>query len=326
MNQVDVKISELKDICVNALLRRGASDEEAHTVFDDYLDAEVRGRTSHGFVSFGVACDAFPLKGRFEVSAKTAATLTIHGNGDCGHIVCRKAIDLAVGECTEGVMAIGVRDITRFNCPGPIARYATQHGLISIVFEYGGMNFMVPYGGKSAALSTNPIGIAIPGTDPLFVMDIATSERAIGFVALAKLLGHEIPANWGINGRGESTSDPSALKAMQPFGGYKGYGLSLAFEILSGALVGVPIGSKGELACRGSLIILIKPTIFGVTQEAFEVQVVEFLNEVLASEPLQSEQPVVYPGYQSQGRVQDAVSSGVVRLAEPVFKQLKELS
>jgi ureidoglycolate dehydrogenase (NAD+)/L-2-hydroxycarboxylate dehydrogenase (NAD+) len=141
---------------------------------------------------------------------------------------------------------------------------------------------MVPYGGTKAALSTNPIGIAIPGTDPLFVLDLATSERAIGFVELAKLADTSIPKDWGVDKDGIPTTDPLQLAAMRPFGGYKGYALALAFEILAGALVRVPIGTQGSLTSRGALIFLLDPTTFGHTADSFGLQVRNFLQEVVA--------------------------------------------
>ena len=106
---------------------------------------------------------------------------------------------------------------------------------------------MVPNGGQTAALSTNPIGIAIPGTEPMFVLDIATSERSVGYLSMAKSTGESIPPSWAVDKEGRPTSNPNIAVAVLPFGGYKGFALSLAFEILSGALVGTPIGQNGQL-------------------------------------------------------------------------------
>ena len=52
MNLISINIEELRKICIVALMKKGASKEEAEIVFNDYLDAELRGRTSHGFASF----------------------------------------------------------------------------------------------------------------------------------------------------------------------------------------------------------------------------------------------------------------------------------
>jgi LDH2 family malate/lactate/ureidoglycolate dehydrogenase len=325
MNVHSISISHLREQCEASLTKRGASPDEARIVFDDYLDAELRGRASHGFMSWAVAIGAFPHSGT-ETVRQQGSIIEIDGNGATGHVVARHGIDLGLNDLdSRGVSAIGIRNVTRFNCPGPIARYAAERGAVAIVLEYGGANFMAPPGGKRAALSTNPIGIAVPGTTPLFVLDIATSERAIGYVNLAKLDGSPIPSSWGIDKEGRPTSDPAALAAVSSFGGYKGFGLALAFEILSGALVGVPIGSHGTLGRRGALIVLLAPTAFGETSEAFTASVQAFLSEITNVEPLDVTQPVQYPGLRGEDRCRAALARGIVELPAVVWEQLEKL-
>lgn len=317
-----VRLDELKKHCTEKLVCNGASDEVALLVYSDYLEAEARGRASHGFMSFDVALSAFPVKGHAEVVDHRGSLLTIEGNGDTGHWAARFGIDSALSHFDEnGASVIGVRNISRFNTPGPIARYGAERGAVTLVFEYGGANFMAPEGGSTAALSTNPIGIAFPGTDPLFVLDIATSERAWGYVALAKLEGTSIPGSWGLDSGGSSTTDPAAVATLRAFGGHKGFGLALAAEILSGALVGVPIGSKGSLPVRGALIILIKPDAFGVTQRAFQSRVRSFLKEVTGVPPA-GDTPVRYPGQESSRRYHDVLAKGEIELPTSVWRKL----
>ncbi len=325
MSQEQVSISDLQTWCETALVNKGASKEEAAVVFADYLDAELRGRHSHGFVSFGIALGAFPQKGKWEVADHSGSVLNVNGNGSSGHLVTRQTIDMALEYLEDRkTYSIGIRNITRFNCPGSIARYAAQKGALALVLEYGGKNFMAPHGGTKAALSTNPLGIAIPGTDPLFVLDIATSERAIGYVQLAKLAGSSIPTTWGIDGQGQPTTDPEKLSAVLPFGGYKGFGLSLAFEILAGALVGVPIGSQGDLANRGAFILLIHPTIFGHTKETFAKQVSDFLSEVCSVPPASGTPQVFYPGQRGEQLYQQAVASNRISMPQEVIQTLRK--
>ncbi len=326
MTFIQIPIDEVKSLAKQCLLKKGATEREAQMVIDDYLDADLRGRASHGFVSFSVALSAFPHEGTYQVVENTGSVVRVEGNGDCGHVVARDAIDLALKNLSEyKVAAVGLRNITRFNCPGGLARYGAQRGAITMVLEYGGKNFMVPYGGTQAALSTNPIGIAIPGTDPMFVLDIATSERAIGYVGLAKLAGEAIPETWGVARSGQSTTDPSQVMAVKPFGGYKGYALSLALEILSGALVQVPIGTQGSLPKRGALILLLDPTLYGHTMQSFSEQVMTFLGEVTAVTSSGSH-PVTYPGQLAEKRRAQQLAAGKISLPESVVQQMREMS
>jgi ureidoglycolate dehydrogenase (NAD+)/L-2-hydroxycarboxylate dehydrogenase (NAD+) len=321
-----IGIEELKELATRILLSKGASEKEAGIVVSDYLDAELRGRHSHGFASFGVAVSAFEDKGTYRVVQSKGPVLQIEGNGDSGHVVAREAIDLALSDPERPkVQAIGIRGITRFNCPGVIARYGAERGVVTLVWEYGGKNFMIPYGGTRAALSTNPLGIGIPHTDPPFVVDISLSEKAFGFVELAKLRGEAIPESWGVDENGRTTTDPNHVAAVKPYGGYKGYALALAFEILSGPLVGAAVGTKGSLGERGALILLIDPTAFGQTVDDFREHVTALLREICDSAPADPARPVVYPGQASSRRVADALSAGYLSLPVSVLENLRRL-
>src|SRR4051812_17214016 len=109
---VDVSIDELEQRCVAALRAKGATNDEATAVFADYLDAEVRGRLSHGFMAFDVALAAFPTNHEAEIVARTNAVITVDGRGASGHVVARKAIDSAMDSVrTYGACVVGIRDI-----------------------------------------------------------------------------------------------------------------------------------------------------------------------------------------------------------------------
>lgn len=317
MKMIEVSIDELLPKAEAALIEIGATEDEARIVAADYLDADLRGRTSHGFASFAVALGQFPKAGEFEVAIDDPSKLHILGNGDCGHIVARKAIDLAESKVEKtGHCLVGITNITRFACPGTIARYAGEKGMVAIVLEYGGKNFMTPPGGKVPVLSTNPIGIAIPVKDkPMFVLDMATSERAIGYVGLAKDAGEEIPKTWAVDSEGNPTSDPTKVSAVLPFGGTKGFGLATAFEILSGALVGVGIGSNGDLASRGAVMVLISPQCFGVT--SFDNDSSQFLSELL-DVPTVASRSALYAGIHGQKEYDASRKMGHVRIPNKV--------
>ena len=54
----------------------------------------------------------------------------------------------------------------------------------------------------------------------------------------AKKLGTKIPTTWALTKDGEVTDDPNKAVLLQPFGGYKGYAISVVVEALTGALAG----------------------------------------------------------------------------------------
>ena len=70
---------------------------------------------------------------------------------------------------------------------------------------------------------------------------MATGAAAWGKIFLAQQELKKIPITWALDKNGVPTDDPNAAAhqgLIQPFGGYKGYGLSLLIDVLTGVLSG----------------------------------------------------------------------------------------
>src|SRR6266545_6482615 len=70
---------------------------------------------------------------------------------------------------------------------------------------------------------------------------MATGAVAWGKIFVAQQEKRKIPVTWALDRHGVPTDDPGAAAhqgLIQPFGGYKGYGLSLLIDILTGVLSG----------------------------------------------------------------------------------------
>jgi LDH2 family malate/lactate/ureidoglycolate dehydrogenase len=126
-------------------------------------------------------------------------------------------------------------------------------------------NQVVPPGGAEGVLGTNPISISFPDgrADP-FCLDFATSAISGGKVWLAQQRGEEIPADVMLTPDMQPTRDPAWLQKgalYPPFGGHKGYALSVAIVLLAGALTGG--GGVGERPVQaGTLLIAIDQGVF----------------------------------------------------------------
>jgi LDH2 family malate/lactate/ureidoglycolate dehydrogenase len=78
------------------------------------------------------------------------------------------------------------------------------------------------------------------------VFDVATSVVAGRKVIAAAEAENTIPLGWLLDASGNPSTDPRDFTrggALVPFGGHKGYGLALAFEVFAGVLTGAGIGS-----------------------------------------------------------------------------------
>ncbi len=77
------------------------------------------------------------------------------------------------------------------------------------------------------------------------MLDLALTAVAQGKIRFARDRGEAIPEGWGLDPEGRPTRDPgAALKGtLLPIGGYKGYGLALVVDLLTGVLVGTGFGT-----------------------------------------------------------------------------------
>jgi LDH2 family malate/lactate/ureidoglycolate dehydrogenase len=101
-------------------------------------------------------------------------------------------------------------------------------------------------GGAERLVGNNPIAIAVPtnGSIPI-VLDMATSEAAMGKIRMAEKAGQTIPQTWAVKSDGSATTSPSEAIAgmLLPSGGPKGFGLAFLIDLMCGLLSGGASGS-----------------------------------------------------------------------------------
>jgi uncharacterized oxidoreductase len=237
---------------IEAVVAAGGSEaREARMVADNLVLANLLGHDSHGVGMIPRYIDSL-LEGGLKVNQHpkvqidTGALLALDGCQGYGQVIGQEAMAMAIerakkhGSC---VMTVG-----RSHHLGRIGQWGEQavaEGLISIHFvNVISRAIVAPYGGADARFGTNPVCIAIPlpGEAP-FLLDMATSAVAQGKIRVAHNKREKVSRDWLIDDRGNPTDDPrygvvDPLGALRTFGGHKGYGLSVACELLGGALSG----------------------------------------------------------------------------------------
>lgn len=144
-----------------------------------------------------------------------------------------------------------------------------------MVNSHGAAARVAPPGGKAPRLSTNPLAIGVPHRDEHLVLDFSTSATAEGKVRVKKIAGEQCPDGWLLDCEGRPTTDPNVLYqnppgSILPMGGaqaYKGFGLSLMIEILTGALSGGVVAREPLYPKKGNCVfmLLLDPEHFGGT-------------------------------------------------------------
>ena len=285
---------------VKALLtEKGVKENHAETVADCFVTADMYGVTSHGAAILPahigrIERGGYNLDPKFNVIRETAAFAIIDGDNSMGPVCADYCMNYAVEKSHEsGIFTVLSRNNNTF---GPAFYYplkAARTGCIGIAFSNSPAQ-MAPFGGKEKMLGTNPFSMVIPcgDKDPIIV-DMATSVVAKSKFKEYKLQNKPLPEGWALDINGKPTTDPDEGMAglVLPMAGFKGYGIAMMIDILSGVLSGAAyLNNVGRFysennACMdvGFTFIAIDPKI--VFGDDYEKNMEEYVDALRNSEP-----------------------------------------
>lgn len=261
---IRVTYRELAERLARIFERHGCSPDVARLLGENCAAAERDGVSSHGVFRMRgyvatlaagawvdgratpVLHDAAP--GFLRIDAMNGFTVPALAAGRA--LAVRKAFD-------NGAAVIAIHNSHHLGALSLDVEPFADEGLIALSF-INAMKSVVPFGGRRAALGTNPIAFAAPRENgPPLVFDMATSVMANGDVQLAARAGRTLPPGCGVDRSGTPTNDPRAIidgGALLTFGGHKGAALSLMVEILCAALGGGKFSAEVDLAqARGAV-------------------------------------------------------------------------
>jgi len=271
----------LIEFATRLLTAGGVGGEEAGLITGSLVGANLRGYDSHGVMRIPQYLNQIE-KGeivpgaQFEVLHETPALMTTDGHWGFGRVQAGRLIERLIAKAQRGGVGVG----TMIQCAhtgrlGEYCEMATAAELIAMVMvnNHGAVRRVAPPGGKAARLSTNPIAVGIPHGQQPIVLDFCTCVAAEGKVRVKWIAGEPCPDGWLLDSEGRPTNDPGDLYAdppgtILPMGGsqpYKGFGLGLMVEILTGALSGgvcareIPINPIGNCV----FMLVLDPAHFG---------------------------------------------------------------
>lgn len=184
------------------------------------------------------------LPGRF------AAAEVWNANLKLGQAVALDAIEACIGLADRhGVGIVSVDRAFHYLWGGGYVMLAAERGYIAYTNCTAALAEVVPFGGRTPTLGTNPHSWGLPTTAAVgfpVVVDWATSTVAMGRVQQFAREGLPLPPDAAVDAEGRPTTDARRVAALLPFGAHKGYGLGLINELVA-ALIG---GSLPTLRCR----------------------------------------------------------------------------
>lgn len=257
-----ISIENAKFIGENALQGLGLNIKESQIVTNHLVDASMWGYSFAGLPRILAIAERPELKNKrlpLKIIKESPVSALIDGGNQLGYISVLQSVDIAIEKVKKsGVAIIGIRN-SWFT--GRAAYYLEKIALAGFasIYVVSSTPTVIPNGAIQKSLGTNPLAIGLPGKVRPFIFDIGTASVMSGEVLMKAFLGESFDEICGLNNLGEPTRIASEILqgGVFPFGGHKGFGLSLAIQAL-----GLLAGSKathGELIDFGYFFIAFDP-------------------------------------------------------------------
>jgi LDH2 family malate/lactate/ureidoglycolate dehydrogenase len=198
-----VTYDRLKAFIAEALTKLGVPDSDATIVAGLMADADLQGSDGHGVTRLPhyarrIRAGGFNVRPNIHVVREQAATALLHGDNGMGHLVMKRATEIAIEKArTTGIAWVNSQFSNHAGLASLYASMPLAHDMIGLYFAVGNANHLPPWGGLDMLLSTNPIAAAIPaGAEKPIILDMATTVAAYGKVKTKALRGETMPEGW----------------------------------------------------------------------------------------------------------------------------------
>ncbi|MFQ3456629.1 Ldh family oxidoreductase [Bradyrhizobium sp. UFLA01-814] len=317
----------------------GMTPDKVNVTADLLVETDLRGIESHG-ASMLPLYDKMRRAGGLNMTPQprivkeNAATALMDGDAGLGHPVAVEAMNLAVTKCKAiGIGAVSVVNSHHFGATGLYAEMAARQGVIALVTSSARTVAVLPTGGTTPVLGTNPIAFAAPaGRGDPFLLDMSTSAVAANKVKVYAYHQTPLPVGWVVDGSGRPVTDPtegfrtcmeSDVGGLMPMGGtretgtHKGYGLAVMAQLLGSTLAG---GSFSPFRSRdtkpgtpdniGHFFLALDPDFFRAGG-SFEDDVSDILDHLRATPAVDPDNPVIVAGEPEFARRAERLKTGI---------------
>ncbi|MEM5947591.1 Ldh family oxidoreductase [Spirochaetia bacterium 38H-sp] len=329
-------VDELTELSVSRLVSVGLDKEQAQDVAQVLVYADARGINSHGVIRVPhyvkrIKSGGINLDSDFPVCSISESAFLMDAKGGMGHVALKRFSSYLADKAKEkGFVLGGIKNSSHAGAIGYYASLLADKGLISLIFANTDPA-VVPYGGKRPFLGTNPVTFCFPGKKERFLLDMATSETSLGTILFARERGERIPHGWAVDESGKSVDDPERAKYLLPFGGYKGYGIMLMVEFLTGVLIGGSYGPNlvkmyGDMDKLRDLsvwLLVMDPGIFR-SKEAVMAMADELIATLRSEPPAEGTEKILIAGDLAEKNYKESLKSGI-KLPEKLAKYMRGL-
>jgi len=331
----------LRALTQSILRKTDLSQEDADIIADALVTSELRNLQGQGQGVRRVRAYVERVQQRmldpqapFDIVKESPSLALVDAHNGAGTVMAVKAMRLACAKAKEcGVGIVLVRHSTHFGSASYSASQAMLAGCIGVSMTNAGPE-MAPWGGIDGVVGTNPWAVAIPsgdGADDMpIILDMALTTAGKGMMQWLLRDGKKMPTNWAITPDGLTTDDPAAAMkgTLLPMGEYKGYGLSLITDVLTGVLTGGGYGTipysdpaKQEVAHQ----FIAYHIDWFQDRRQFYANLRDFVRMIKASRPRPGVKEILLPGELEWRRHQEKLQTGIP-LDPVVYEDLRQLA
>ena len=346
-----MRISEkaIRTLCKKIFHKLGVKEEDAETITDVLVEADLRGISSHGVARLkryvdGIKKGKMNPKPRMEIKKENAVMALVDADNALGQIAGRFGMEMAIEKAKNaGFGIVSVSHSNHFGIAGYYSMMALKYDFIGISMT-NTAPLVVPTFGKDMILGTNPLSIAVPANNQLpVVLDMATSVITRGKLEIYKRMGKDIPEGWAVGIDGKAETSPSMLLKNflekrgggilplggegETFGGHKGYGLSFIVDILTGVLSGSAFGKhtyESRYPNLGHLFCALDISCFRNAEE-FKEDMDRYIQELKSSKKASGEKRIYVHGEKEFENKEKNQKEGIF-LDEKTDRMIKEIS
>lgn len=336
------KADQLRKLCSEIFETLGTPKENADFLSDLLVEANLTGHDSHGVIrvpiyAYRIKMGAVKPDAEIKLVKETPNTAVIDGGWNLGQIVARKAMNVCIEKAEESIVGLVLaRNCMHVGRLNVYAEMAMRRGMIGMM-SVNSTPTVTPFGGKSRQFGTNPLCFAIPaGNEKPMVLDMATSVWARGKIQVYLARGDELPEGVFLDSEGNPTTDPSwyhnggLLRTLGDIVGYKGMGLSLLVEVLTGALTAAGCSNSSEYQSRpyygGNGVFMMAIDIGQVTDiQEFKDRVDDLFYKVRTSPLAPGFNEVMIPGEPERREKAKRLREGIF-VEEETWSKIKEVA
>lgn len=245
-----VNAESIKAFAIRAFMAVGVSQYDAEITTNSMLQAALRGEGDHGMRLVATWINKIKAGGTnpktpISIIQNHTSTALIDANAGIGAVAAAKAMEMAIEKASSsGAAFVGVRNSNSYANAKYYPMIALESKMIGFTFS-NSIPLIPPYGGLTPKSGTNPIAFTVPAKNELpVILDMSTATMAFERLRVYASLGKKVPPGAIISSTGHTIDDPTLLEkegflkgaVLQAAGGYKGFGLSLMINLMTGVL------------------------------------------------------------------------------------------